>query len=123
MLHELLHAYLVWETESNEDSEYNELLDRMYTKYKLPNPAHHNAFVEANFIDIIAQGLKDYAFALGYNLSSMPTSFFEDLAWTGLQKTKVFGTLKPEDIKRMQNVWSLEYKGEINAYSSQIECD
>ncbi len=110
ILHETLHAYLLFEEKFPSNCDLNCLLNKYITKYGPdPNHVHHNLFVETKFLNDIATELRNYALGIGYNVNNLGDQFFKDMAWGGLQNTDLFKTLPLSVQKRIKNRLGAEY--------------
>ncbi|SMP27054.1 hypothetical protein [Algoriphagus winogradskyi] len=112
-MHEVLHAYLVYELEYPNDCDLNCLLNDYIAIYggEDLNPVHHNLFVETKFLNDIAVELKNYASSVGYNVGVIGDQYFKDMAWGGLHDTDVFkNTLTLSEQQRINN----RYNAELN---------
>jgi hypothetical protein len=100
MLHETLHAYLLFEEKFPSNCDLDCLLKRYISKYGGGNynPSHHNLFVETKFLNDIAVELRNFANASGYNVNALGDQFFKDMAWGGLHETSLFEA-KPQTEK------------------------
>ncbi len=96
IMHEVLHAYLLFETQFPSDCDLNCLLSKYIIKYGSNdlNPTHHNLFLETKFLNDIAFELQNFAVSMGYNPNTLGgDQFFKDMAWGGLTSTNVFNSL------------------------------
>jgi hypothetical protein len=110
-MHEVLHAYLVYELEYPSDCDLNCLLNDYIAIYGGAdlNPVHHNLYVETKFLNDIAFELKNYASSVGYNVSLIGDQYFKDMAWGGLHETDVFkNTLTVSEQQRINNRYNAE---------------
>lgn len=111
IMHEMLHAYLIFEAEYPSDCDLNNLLNEYMKKNGiqiLTQNDHHRLFVETKFLNDIEVELKNFAASVGYNVETLGTQYFKDMAWGGLQFTDVFKNLKPEDQNRIKNIVAVE---------------
>ncbi len=75
------------------------------------NHLQHEEFTR-KFVKYIGGALESYGMSKGYNL---PRSFYNDLAWGGLEGTNAFKKLSSSERKRISNVISIEqYKKDTN---------
>ncbi|WP_157370238.1 hypothetical protein [Aquiflexum balticum] len=110
ILHETLHAYLLFEEKFPSNCDLNCLLNKYITKYGPdPNDVHHNLFVETKFLNDIAVELRNFANVSGYNENALGDQFFKDMAWGGLQETDIFKTLPISVQTRIKNRLGAEY--------------
>jgi hypothetical protein len=105
IMHEMLHAYLLFEENYPSNCDINCLIGKYIYTYggSNLNPAHHALFVETKFLNDIAAELKNYATHVGYNVNALGTQFFKDMAWGGLHETNVFKSLPIADQLRINN--------------------
>lgn len=85
ILHETLHAYLLFEKQYPSDCDLNCLLTNYISKHggNDLNPSHHALFVETKFLNDIEAELKNFAIGVNYNVNSLGDQFFKDMAWGG----------------------------------------
>jgi hypothetical protein len=122
VLHELLHAYLIWQVGGSDDKDLNYLLNKYAEKYNSGNLIHHNLFVETYLLSVIAEGLKDYANLLNYNTTSLGDQYFVDLAWMGLHNTEIYKSKSQTDKIRIEQRINSEVFGKMGAISLK-SCD
>jgi len=111
IMHEVLHAYLLFETQFPSDCDLNCLLTKYIIKYGSIdlNPTHHNLFVETKFLNDIALELQNFAVSMGYNPNTLGgDQFFKDMAWGGLTSTNVFKSLPSSEKTRIINTIGAE---------------
>lgn len=107
VLHETLHAYLLFEAAYPSNCDLNCLLNSYLNRYNTQthnNQTHHNLFVETKFLNDIATELRNYAAGVGYNVNTLGNQFFKDMAWGGLHDTDLFKTLNQSDRNRISNL-------------------
>lgn len=108
IMHESIHAYLVsyFRFDPAKASLDYPTLIHEWEKSKHPNlnDVQHNEMTRS-FVNEIATALKEYGISKGYILTD---EFYEDMAWGGLQSTKAFQDLAPDDQVRIQNRLSAE---------------
>lgn len=71
------------------------------------NDMHHEE-IARSIVNDIALALEEYGKNNGYNL---PSQFYQDMAWGGLQETDTFKKLPFADQQRILNVISTELTG------------
>ncbi|WP_219287530.1 hypothetical protein [Arthrospiribacter ruber] len=112
VIHEILHAYLLFEAAYPSNCDLNCLLNKYFDKYNSNNPSHHNLFAETKFLNDIATELRNYAAGIGYNVNALGDQFFKDMAWGGLTRTDVFNSLSASDKTRIINRLNAENTGD-----------
>jgi hypothetical protein len=120
ILHETLHAYLLFEQQYPSDCDLNCLLTNYIAKYggNDLNPSHHNLFVETKFLNDIAVELRNYAIGANYNVATLGDQFFKDMAWGGLHQTNLFNSKPISDQNRINARVRSEVTGEPQTYGS-----
>ena len=120
IMHEMLHAYLLFERNYPSDCDLNSLLNEYINKYGGDNlnPSHHNLFVETKFLNDISIELKNYATSIGYNVNVLGNQFFLDMAWGGLHTTDVFIRKTITEQNRIKATVKAEMTGESQTYGS-----
>lgn len=120
MLHETLHAYLIFEQNYPSDCDLNCLLNNYISKYggNNLNPAHHNLYVETKFLNDIATELRNYAAGAGYNVNTLGDQFFKDMAWGGLHETNLFKAKPISEQNRINARVKAELTGGSHTYGS-----
>lgn len=109
MLHESFHAYLVVYFANDRalaNAEYSAMVDAYQIQHQSINDVHHveMAFWVAN----IANALEQYGQSKGYNL---PSQFYQDMSWAGLEGTQAYKDLPSADKKRIQDTIQTELTG------------
>ncbi|MGY6521820.1 MAG: hypothetical protein ACXIUD_08840 [Mongoliitalea sp.] len=115
ILHETLHAYLLFEEQYPSDCDLNCLLNDYIAKYGKNdlNDPHHNLFVETKFLNDIEIELKNYAISQNYIISTLGSDYFKDMAWGGLAETDVFKNSKTiSEQNRINDRINAEINGE-----------
>lgn len=95
IMHEAIHAYIVnyyynnpWNLTSGQSDLENYTYGEMVSEYIFGNlsmnDAQHNQFIRDNMVYHVKIALKKYGQLNGYSLSD---TFYENLAWAGLQET------------------------------------
>ena len=112
VLHEMLHAYLLFEAAYPSNCDLNCLLNKYFDKYNTNNPSHHNLFAETKFLNDIAVELRNFATSSGYNIKLLGNQYFKDMAWGGLTRTDVFNSLSTSDKTRIINRLNAENTGD-----------
>jgi hypothetical protein len=87
----------------------NVLLNNYLEKYENDfGDGHHALIVETKFLNDIEEELKHFASSIGYNVNTIGSQYFKDMAWGGLQFTDVFKNLQTEDQNRIKNIIAVE---------------
>ena len=111
MLHEAVHAYLLSYFANNyslASAEYADLV-AAYSAAGVANsniPQHN--FIAQDLLDDIAYALQQYGASQGYNL---PSQFYSDMAWGGLESSNDFKKLFQADRERISDVLRVEATG------------
>jgi hypothetical protein len=111
MLHEAVHAYLLSYFADNYSlakAEYPDLVEA-YTSAGVANPniPQHN-FIAQDLLNDIAYALQQYGVSQGY---SLPSQFYSDMAWGGLESSNSFKKLSQADRERISDVLRVEATG------------
>jgi hypothetical protein len=116
MLHESFHAYLVVYFANDRalaNAEYSALVDAYQFQHQSLNDAHH---VEMTFwVANIADALAQYGQSKGYNL---PSQFYQDMSWAGLEGTQAYKDLPSADKIRIQDTIQTELAGKNSSGNS-----
>jgi hypothetical protein len=110
-MHEMLHAYLIFEAKYPSNCDLNNLLNEYMKKNGiqiLTQNDHHRLFVETKFLNDIEVELKKFATSVGYNVETLGNQYFKDMAWGGLQFTDVYNSLSPAEKLRISNILNSE---------------
>jgi len=118
ILHESIHANIVasfgndyFQAQQTFSDFFREFQDSRNPNY---NDLQHAEIVR-NYVGDIANSLKEYGVAKGYNLSD---EFYNDLAWGGLQETDAFKSKPINEQERILNVSAIELTGkDLNGQS------
>jgi hypothetical protein len=111
IMHEMLHAYLIFEAKYPSNCDLNNLLNEYMKKNGiqiLTQNDHHRLFVETKFLNDIEVELKKFATSVGYNVETLGNQYFKDMAWGGLQFTDVYNSLSPAEKLRISNILNSE---------------
>ena len=115
ILHESIHGYLIaWANSNDKGSaqlEYPELFGRYLKLNKKvdQNSLQHEIFVK-DFINDIAKSIEQFGKLRGYDL---PSSYYQDLAWKGLEGTSAFKNMDENNKLRIINIIKSEQYGII----------
>lgn len=116
MLHESFHAYLVVYFANDRalaNAEYSAMVDAYQVQHQSVNDVHH---VEMAFwVSNIANALEQYGQSKGYNL---PSQFYQDMSWAGLEGTQAYKDLPSADKKRIQDTIQTELNGSDSSGNS-----
>jgi hypothetical protein len=119
MLHESFHAYLVAYFANDRvlaNAEYSAMVDAYQIQHQSIQDVHH---VEMAFwVDNIADALSQYGQSKGY---SLPSQFYHDMAWAGLETTQAYKDLSSSDKKRIQDTILTELTGNDSNGNSAIQ--
>ena len=109
IMHEMLHAYLIFEEKYPSNCDLNVLLNNYLEKYENDfGDGHHALIVETKFLNDIEEELKHFASSIGYNVNTLGSQYFKDMAWGGLQFTDVYDSLHPETKYRISSILNAE---------------
>lgn len=110
ILHESWHAYLAIFFEVNPVATFKKTYPNMveeWPKYSNWNDIHHEEFTRT-VVNEIASALEEYGKSQGYNLAS---SYYQDLAWGGLESTSAFTKKSTDEQNRIKDVIRIELTG------------
>jgi hypothetical protein len=111
IMHEMLHAYLIFEAKYPTNCDLNHLLNEYMQKNGntiiTPND-HHRLFVETKFLNDVANELQSFAASIGYNVATLGSQYFKDMAWGGLQNTDIFKSFPQSTKTRITNTLQAE---------------
>lgn len=109
LLHESFHAYLVVYFQNNRavaNQQYAALVDAYQIQHGNINDLHH--FELAFWVNNLADALQQYGQSKGYNL---PSQFYQDMSWAGLEATQAYQNLSSADKRRIQDTIQTELTG------------
>lgn len=115
-MHEMLHAYLIFEANYPNDCDLNKLFNSYLIRNNIPfhnNNSHHAIFAETKFLNDIATELSFFASSIGYNMTTIGSQYFKDMAWGGLQFTDVFKNLPLDVQNRISSTIAAESSNSI----------
>jgi hypothetical protein len=118
MLHESIHAYLATQFAINK-KDFASSYSTMVSEWGVINDWNklHHEEIARSIVNDVALALEEYGKSNGYNL---PSQFYQDMAWGGLQDTITFKSLPFVDQQRILNVISTELTGaDINGNAKQ----
>lgn len=119
ILHETLHAYLLFEQNYPSDCDLNCLLIRYIAEHgPNPNDINHNLYVETKFLNDISIELKNYATGLDYNVNALGDQYFKEMAWGGLHETNLFKSKPLSEQNRINARIKAEVTGEMQTYGN-----
>ncbi len=118
ILHESIHAYLATQFAINRQ-DFASTYPTMVSEWGVMqnwNNIHHEE-IARSIVNEVAISLEEYGKNNGYNL---PSQFYQDMAWGGLQETSTFKNLPLAEQQRILNVISTELTGaDINGNIKQ----
>lgn len=109
MLHESIHAYLATQFAINR-KDFTSSYPTMVSEWGVMqnwNNIHHEE-IARSIVNDVALALEEYGKSNGYNL---PSQFYQDMAWGGLQDTTTFKNLPFADQQRILDVIATELTG------------
>lgn len=119
MLHESFHAYLVVYFQNDRvlaNAEYAALVDAYQIQHQDINNIHH--FELTFWVNNLADALQQYGQSKGY---ALPTQFYQDMSWAGLESTQAYKSLPGNTKQRIQNTIQTELTGTNSAGNSTIQ--
>lgn len=109
ILHESVHDFLATQfaiDKPNWIATYPQMVQE-WGKLQNWNDVNHEEFARS-IVNEIALALEQYGINKGYSFTS---TFYQDLAWGGLQKTSIFEGMSPSVQTRISNVILIELTG------------
>ena len=109
ILHESIHAYLATRF-AIDRKDFISSYSTMVSEWGVMNDWNklHHEEIARSIVNDVALALEEYGKSDGYNL---PSQFYQDMAWGGLQDTTTFKNLPFADQQRILNVISTELTG------------